>query len=60
MFKDAVCGRTVAVGQRNCSCGHSFPKKSKSLEERMPKGKTNVTEQKRQLEAKVFYRLEKL
>lgn len=56
-MKECVeCGLECPVAKRMCVCGYSFPKKIKSVEERMPKCKTNVTEQRRQMEAKVHYR----
>ena len=47
------CKKESAVAKKVCVCGAAFPKKSKTVEERMPKCKTNVTEQRKQLETRV-------
>jgi len=48
------CGKECAVAKKLCSCGFKFELKKKTLLDRIPSGKTNVTEEKSKIHARMY------
>lgn len=54
-FSDS-CSELYPSAARACSkCGTEFKRKRKSMEDRVPKGKTNVSDQKEIIHGRVTY-----